>query len=125
MLWNAQLYRAVAEAPKELNKTRGIGNIEAPPDFVASVIADDYETWDSTIKELKILKSERDTATGALVEVIWSRYCLRESPSHSQCPSLTGLISFRRLLLVHTNMPAHPLTSLKFLQQHPYLLRNF
>ena len=68
----------MAEAPRELNKTRGIGIIEAPPDFVAGVIADDYESWDSTIKELKILQSERDAATGALVEVIWSRYCLRE-----------------------------------------------
>ena len=77
---NTQLYRAVAEAPNELNKTRGIGIIEAPPDFVASVIADDYESWDSTIKDLKILKSERDPATGALVEIIWSRYCLRECP---------------------------------------------
>lgn len=76
--WTAQLYRAVAETPKELNKTRGIGIIEAPPDFVASVISNDYESWDSTIKELKILQSERDSATGALAEIIWSRYCLRK-----------------------------------------------
>ena len=88
MFWDVQLYRTVAETPRELNKTRGIGVIEAPPEFVASVIADDYESWDSTIKELKILKSERDPATDALVEVIWSRYCLRERPPLSCIPNI-------------------------------------
>ncbi len=91
-LWHVQLYRAVAETPTELNKTRGIGIIEAPPDFVAGVIADDYESWDSTIKELKILKSERDPATGALVEIIWSRYCLRERPPLSSMSSLDRVL---------------------------------
>ena len=74
----AQLYRKVAKAPEKLNRTRGIGVVKAPPDFVASVIADDYESWDDTIKELKLLKSERDPVTGALVEIIWTRYCFRK-----------------------------------------------
>lgn len=78
LLVPAQLYRKVAKAPEKLNMTRGIGIIKAPPDFVASVVADDYESWDDTIKELRILKSERDPVTGALVEVIWTRYCFRK-----------------------------------------------
>ena len=68
----------MAKPPEKLNKTRGIGIIKAPTDFVASVIADDYEAWDDTIKELRVLKSERDPDTGALVEIIWTRYCLRK-----------------------------------------------
>ena len=76
--WCLQLYKEVAKPPEKLNKTRGIGIIKAPTDFVASVIADDYEAWDDTIKELRVLKSERDPDTGALVEIIWTRYCLRE-----------------------------------------------
>ncbi len=73
-----QLYKEVAKPPEKLNKTRGIGIIKAHPDVVVSVIADDYETWDDTIKELRVLKSERDPVTGALVEIIWTRYCLRK-----------------------------------------------
>lgn len=78
---DAQLYKEVAKPPEKLNKTRGIGIIKAHADFVAGVVADDYEAWDDTIKELRILKSERDPDTDALVEVIWTRYCLREHPS--------------------------------------------
>lgn len=75
----AQLYKEIAKPPEKLNKTRGIGIIKAHADFVASVIADDYETWDDTIKELRVLKSGRDPVTGALVEIIWTRYCLRKT----------------------------------------------
>ena len=58
---------------------------------MASVIADDYETWDDTIKELRVLKSERDPVTGALVEIIWTRYCLRKmlSPPPVRCVHLS------------------------------------
>ena len=76
--WCLQLYKEVAKPPEKLNKTRGIGIIKAPTDFVVSVIADDYEAWDDTIKELRVLNSERDPDTGALVEIIWTRYCLRK-----------------------------------------------
>ena len=74
-----QMYKEIAKAPEKLNKTRGIGSIAAPPELVAAVVADEYEAWDDSIKDLKTLTSERDPATGALVEICWTRYCLRES----------------------------------------------
>lgn len=77
------MYKEVAKPPEKLNKTRGIGNIQAPPDLVAEVVADEYEAWDDNIKDLKTLTSERDPDTGTLVEIIWSRYCLRDCP-HQQ-----------------------------------------
>ena len=92
--WCLQLYKEVAKPPEKLNKTRGIGVIKAPTDFVASVIADDYEAWDDTIKELRVLKSERDVDTGALVEIIWTRYCLREysTVSYAEDAHCLGLL---------------------------------
>lgn len=74
-----QMYKEIARPPEKLNKTRGIGIIDAPPDLVAAVVADEYEAWDDSMKDLKTLTSERDPQTGALVEICWSRYCLRES----------------------------------------------
>ena len=73
----AQIPKEVAVPPEKLNKTRGIGVINAPPELVAGVITDEYEAWDSTIRELRVLSTERDPASGALVDVCWSRYCLR------------------------------------------------
>lgn len=73
-----QMYKEIAQPPEKMNKTRGIGIIAAPPELVAGVVADEYEAWDDTMKDLKTLTSERDPATGALVEICWSRYCLRE-----------------------------------------------
>ena len=72
-----QMFKEVARPPAKLNKTRGIGRIGAPPDLVAKVVADEYEAWDDSLRELRTLTSERDPATGALVEICWSRYSLR------------------------------------------------
>lgn len=72
-----EMYKEIAKAPEKLNKTRGIGVITAPPEIVATVVADEYEAWDDSIKDLKTLTSEHDPETGALVEICWSRYCLQ------------------------------------------------
>lgn len=81
MLYGAQMSKEVAVPPEKLNKTRGIGVINSPPELVAGVIADEYEAWDSTIRELRVLSTERDPDSGALVDVCWSRYCLRARAS--------------------------------------------
>ncbi|KAK9917989.1 hypothetical protein WJX75_000296 [Coccomyxa subellipsoidea] len=74
---DVKMYKEIAQPPEKMNKTRGIGIIAAPPELVAGVVADEYEAWDDTMKDLKTLTSERDPATGALVEICWSRYCLQ------------------------------------------------
>ena len=73
-----QMSKEVARPPERLNKTRGVGVIAAPSELVAKVVADDYEVWDDSLKELRTLTSERDPDNGALVEICWSRYSLRE-----------------------------------------------
>jgi hypothetical protein len=91
-----QIYKEAAKPPEKLNKTRGIGVIKAPPDLVATIVADEYEAWDDSIKDLKTLTSERDPETGALVEIIWSRYCLRAFYSvHIFVSFHKGYIPFR------------------------------
>ncbi len=79
------MYKEIAKPPEKLNKTRGIGVITAPPELVATVVADEYEAWDDSIKDLKTLTSQHDPVSGALVEICWTRYCLRES----NCSTLT------------------------------------
>ena len=60
--------------PEKVNRTRGVGVIDAPVDFVANVILFAFREWDSTMCGFKTLTEERDEATGATIELSWSRY---------------------------------------------------
>ena len=75
-----QMFKELAKPPAKLNKTRGIGAIAAPPQFVADVISYDYEKWDENIKGFKTLTEEHDDESGAVAETSWSRYSLGTPP---------------------------------------------
>lgn len=101
------MYKEIAKPPEKLNKTRGIGIIAAPPELVAAVVADDYEAWDDSIKDLKTLTSERDPGTGALVEICWSRYCLRESLLSPVRPDWSNLLPPSKSYCCEKNCKVH------------------